>query len=93
MPRSVRRAYELNARKVLTGSRKKVTDQAIKQQVMQRAKRQLRIVTLKKLGAKAAKILAPSAIPLGQFVTVLLSLQDAGTFCWCAYKCTTGRFQ
>ena len=93
LPRSMRRAAEINVRKALTGSRKQVSDKVVRELIQKQAKNQLRKVAIKKLGAKAIKVFAPNVIPgIGQFVSILLGLQDVGSFCWCAFKCNTGRY-
>ena len=93
LPRKIRREFELEARKLLTGSRAKPTQEAILKEVRELAYKKLKWVLSTKAGAKIGKKLAPNIIPgLGQIVSAVLSAEDAYQICRCSYLCYMGYY-
>jgi len=93
LPRSIRRRFELTARKQLTGSRAKPTRKLIQKAVQEFGEKRLRGVFTKRLGKKMAQKIGPNIIPgLGQAISLALTAVDVGQLCYCEFLCALGRF-
>jgi RHS repeat-associated protein len=94
LPRSVRRRFELEARKQLTGSRAKPTRELMQKAVRELGEKKLKSIFTKRLGKKVAEKIAPNLIPgIGQAISVALTAIDIGQLCYCEYLCVLGRFR
>ena len=95
LPRDVRRAFELEARKQITGSRaaSSVTSAEIQMAVKKLGYKKLRDRLSTKAAAKLAKVLAPNAVPtIGQVVSAIMAASELATVCDCFWKCGLKNF-
>ena len=95
LPRHVRRTFELEARKHITGSKSRsdVSSSEMQKAIKELGYKKLRNKLSGKAGGKALKALAPNAVPvIGQVVSMLMTASEVWSVCRCAWACSVSKF-